>query len=116
MRKLTFCICENKGTDQRCSNCEADQRLCFRNLDSTISLLSKSKILVLSYLLCLYSSLCVGSVRKPHCWFSHDEAHQWHFACIYSVIQIMSYRDMELNFQGKRALVTGAGKGKKIKL
>ena len=26
------------------SNCEADQRLCFRNTDSTIPLLSKSKI------------------------------------------------------------------------
>ena len=27
-----------------CSNCEADQRLCFRYMDSTIPLLSKSKI------------------------------------------------------------------------
>ena len=25
-----------------------------------------------SHLLCLYSSVCVGPVRKPHCWFSHD--------------------------------------------
>ena len=24
---------------------------------------------------CLYSSICVGPVRKPHCWFSHDAAH-----------------------------------------
>ena len=30
MRKLTFCISQNKGADQLCSNCEADQRLCFR--------------------------------------------------------------------------------------
>ena len=29
---------------QRRSNCEADQRLCFRYTDSTITLLSKSKI------------------------------------------------------------------------
>ena len=28
-----------------------------------------------SHLLCLYSSVCVGPVRKPHCWFSHDVAH-----------------------------------------
>ena len=36
----------NKGTDQLRSNREADQRLCFRYMDSTIPLhvLSKSKI------------------------------------------------------------------------
>ena len=41
---VTFCICENKGIDQLCSNCEADQRLCFCYTDSTIHLLSKFKI------------------------------------------------------------------------
>ena len=30
MRKLAFCICENKDTDQLGGNREADQRLCFR--------------------------------------------------------------------------------------
>ena len=44
MRKPVFCICENKDADQLCGNCEADQRLCFRYTDSTISLLSKSEI------------------------------------------------------------------------
>ena len=44
MGKPTICIGENKGTDQLRSNCEADQRLCFRYTDSTIPLLSKSKI------------------------------------------------------------------------
>ena len=29
MRKLTFCVCENKGADQRRDNREADQRLLF---------------------------------------------------------------------------------------
>ena len=29
-RKLEFCLSENKGADQLCSNCTADQRLCFR--------------------------------------------------------------------------------------
>ena len=29
MRKLDFCICENKGADKLCSNCTADQRLVF---------------------------------------------------------------------------------------
>ena len=43
-RKPDFCLCENKGADQLRSNCEADQRLCFRYTDSTISLLLKSEI------------------------------------------------------------------------
>ena len=52
MRKLPFCICENKDEDKlrgsreadlRGSR-EADQRLCFRYLDSTIPLLPKSEI------------------------------------------------------------------------
>ena len=44
MRKQNFCLCENKGADQLRSNCEADQRLCFHYMDSTISLLLKSEI------------------------------------------------------------------------
>ena len=44
MRKRDYCLCENKGADQLHSNCEADQRLCFRYMDSSIPLLSKSKI------------------------------------------------------------------------
>ena len=44
MRKPTFCICENKDADQLRSNREADQRLCFRYLDSTIPLLPTYKI------------------------------------------------------------------------
>ena len=43
MRKPAFCICESKDADQLCSNCTADERLCFRYKDSTITLL-KSKI------------------------------------------------------------------------
>ena len=43
MGKPAICICENKGADQLRSNCEADQRLCFRYTGSTIPLLSKSK-------------------------------------------------------------------------
>ena len=44
MRKPAFCICENKDADQLRGNCEADQRLCFRYIDSMIPLLSKSEI------------------------------------------------------------------------
>ena len=44
MGKPTICIGKNKGVDQLHSDCEADQRLCFRLTDSTIPLLLKSKI------------------------------------------------------------------------
>ena len=44
MGKPAFCICENKDADQLRGNHEADQSLCFHYMDSTISLLPKSKI------------------------------------------------------------------------
>ena len=44
MRKPDFCLCKNKDADQLCSNCTADQRLCFRYSDSTIPLLPLPKI------------------------------------------------------------------------
>ena len=43
MRKPAFSICKNKGADQLLSNCAADQRLCFRHIDSTIPLVPKSE-------------------------------------------------------------------------
>ena len=56
MRKPAFCICENKDADQLRSKCAADQRLCFRYLDSTTPLLPKSEI----------SSLYPSSVAVQH--------------------------------------------------
>ena len=44
VRKPAFCICENKDADQLRGNREADQRLCFRYMESTIPLLPKSEI------------------------------------------------------------------------
>ena len=44
VRKPAFCICENKDADQLRGNREADQRLCFRHIDSAIFLLSISEI------------------------------------------------------------------------
>ena len=43
VRKPDFCICENKDADQLRGNHEADQRLCFRYLDSAIPLLPTYK-------------------------------------------------------------------------
>ena len=42
MRKPVICLCENKAADQLRGNGEADQRHCFRYIDDTIPLLSKS--------------------------------------------------------------------------
>ena len=42
--KTNICICESKDADQLRGNREADQCLCFRFIDSTIPLLSKSEI------------------------------------------------------------------------
>ena len=44
MRKPAFCISENKDADQLRGKRKADQRLCFRYIDSTIHLLSKYEI------------------------------------------------------------------------
>ena len=44
VRKPDFCLGENKGADQLHSNCEADQRLCFRFMDTTIPPLCITKI------------------------------------------------------------------------
>ena len=44
MRKPDFCISKNKDADQLRGNREADQRLCFRYIDSTISFLPKYEI------------------------------------------------------------------------
>ena len=43
MKKMAFCMCENKDADQLRSYCAADQRLCFGYTDSTIPLLPKSE-------------------------------------------------------------------------
>ena len=74
MRKTAFCICENKGADQLHSNCEADQRLCFRYKARTIPPLSKSKISGLKPSSVLVQLGLCRTCSKPHCWFSHEMA------------------------------------------
>ena len=63
MRKPAFSICENKDADQLCGKGKADQRLCFRYMDSTIPPLPKFQ--ASSHLLWLYSLICVGPGREP---------------------------------------------------
>ena len=61
MRKPTICLGENKGADQLRSNCEADQRLCFRHKNSIIPPL----LVFTSFMLSLHSLFCVRPGRKP---------------------------------------------------
>ena len=77
VRKPAFCICENKDADQLRGNREADQCLCFRYTDSTISLLLylNTKFQASSHLLWLHSPVCLGPGRKPERWLSRDAAH-----------------------------------------
>ena len=71
MGKQTICIGENKAADQLRGNREADQRLCFRYMDSTIPLLLKSKTMF-----CDCTARFVWDlVGIPNCWFSHAQAH-----------------------------------------
>ena len=76
MRKLDFCICENKDVDQLRGNREADQRLCFHYMDSTICFLSKAEISRLTLaIFCGYTAWFVWDlVGNPEDRFSHNEA------------------------------------------
>ena len=75
VRKPAFCICENKDADQLRGNREADQRLCFRYIESKSLFYLNPKFQASSHLLWLYSMVYVGPGRKPECLFSHNEAH-----------------------------------------
>ena len=72
VRKPAFCICENKGADQLRSYREADQRLCFRYMDSTIPL-QNFKLLAIFY--GCTARFVWGQVKNPENRFSHNKAH-----------------------------------------
>ena len=76
MRKQDFCICENKDADQLCGNREADQRLCFRYMDSTVQSLVylNPKFQASSYFLCCTAWFVLDLVGNPEDRFSHDGA------------------------------------------
>ena len=63
MRKPTICIGENKGADRLRSTCEADQRLCFRYMDSKIPLFSKNQN---------FQPLTIFCDRDCTAWFVSD--------------------------------------------
>ena len=71
--KPALCICKNKDADQLRGNCEADQRLCFCYIASTIPLLPKFKPLAI---FCGCTARFVWEqVRNPEDQFSRNEAH-----------------------------------------
>ena len=84
MRKLAFCICENKAVDQLCGNHTADQRLCFRFIDGTIPLLHD--IYGISKPLAIFcestARFASDLVGNPEVWFSHNEAHLIEYICL----------------------------------
>ena len=79
--KLTFCICENKGTDQLwliSAFVFATQIVPFLHF-------LNPKFPISSNILWLYSSVCVGPVCKPNYRFAHKMAH---------VYQLWSFTEM----------------------
>ena len=74
MRKPTFCMCENKEADQLHGNREADQRLRFRYIDSTIPLLPKYETKPLA-ILCGCTARFVYLIGNPEDRFSGKVAH-----------------------------------------
>ena len=76
IRKPTTYIAENKGADQLCSDCTADQRLCFRFSDRTIPLFLKST--------CFYdctSPFVSDLVGNLNGWLSQDATHVYFSGC-----------------------------------
>ena len=64
MRTLYFYLYENKDAYQQCSNCTADQHLCFRNTVQSLFFLNP-KFQASSLLLQMYRLVCVGPGWKP---------------------------------------------------
>ena len=81
MGKPTICIGENKGADQLRSKLIG--AFVFATQIVQFLFYLNPKFQASSHLLCLYGSVCVEPVRKPHCWFSHEAAHlyRWFLVC-----------------------------------
>ena len=75
-----FCLCSRKlGDGLFLKSCE-DVSKFYPNIEFETMIIDNCCMQVMtfpkfpasSHLLCLYSSVCVRPVQKPHCWFSHD--------------------------------------------
>ena len=83
MGKPTICIGENIGADHREADL-SDSAFVFATRIVQILLYLTPKFLSSNQLLCLYRLVCVGPVRKPHCWFSHEAAQLFGYMFIIS--------------------------------
>ena len=87
MRKPDFCTCENKDADQLRGNREADRRLCFRYIASTIKSLA---------IFCGCTARFVSDlVGNPEDRFSHNE------------VQIMNTKGLHFTRQRSAKALTG---------
>ena len=76
MGKPIICLGENKGADQLCGiTANLISAFVFATRILQFLFYVNPKFQASSSFLCLYRPVCVGPVRKPHCWFSHEAAH-----------------------------------------
>ena len=82
MGKPTICTGENIGVDQLCSSAFVFATRIVQSLNT--------KLHASSCLLLLCSPICVGPVRKPHCWFSHEAAQMYENKTINKIMRRFS--------------------------
>ena len=70
MGKPTICIGENKGA----VTAKLISAFVFATPIVQFLFYLNPKFQAPSSFLCLYRSVCVGPVRKPHCWFTQEAA------------------------------------------
>ena len=76
MRNASYVICEQQRRRSACASAQSDQRLCFRYLDSVMSLVSVTKISSLMLAsVAEQASLSLTWSETPEDAFSHDKAH-----------------------------------------
>ena len=75
MRKPAFCKCENKDADQLCGNRTADQRLCFRYIDTQSLCFPKFNFKPLAIFSDCTARFVSDLVGNPQYRFSHNKAH-----------------------------------------
>ena len=78
MRKPTICICEKKAQISLAVTAKLISAFVFATQIVQFLYFLNPKFPVSNHLLCLYSPVCVGPVRKPHCWFSHEVAQMYY--------------------------------------
>ena len=75
MGKPKICIGENKAQISFAVTAKLISAFVFATRIVQFLFYLNPKFQASSSFLCLYRSVCVGPVRKPHCWFSHEAAH-----------------------------------------